>query len=82
MLIGRVVAHADGVHVHAFHEQHIGNAPHFAGAATSIGPEGVPIYAFEFDFGSVDVETVFFTEFDRAEAEFLFDLVCLSVISC
>lgn len=71
MLVGRIVA-AYGIHVHLFDETHVVDTYLLVGRATAVGPERVAVDTFEHHLHTVDIETVFGAEVDRAETDTLF----------
>src|SRR6185437_574100 len=73
MVVGRVVRHPHGVHVHFFEELDVFYADGFVEGTAGSRPEAMTTNAFELDTYPVDIDAVAFPELNGAETEALFD---------
>ena len=69
--VGRIVAHAHGVHVHLLYQSHVLQGYCRTDGASRLGPDGVAVHALQEHLHAVHVEAVALPYLDGAEAEAL-----------
>ena len=69
MLVGRVMGHPHGIHVHVLHQPDVHPADLLARTAPRVRPERVTVAALEDDAPTVDVDAVAGPQLDSPEAK-------------
>src|SRR5690606_15717965 len=71
MVVGWVMCHSDGIHIHFLHQLHVMDTDFFARCTPGFWMKRMSVDTFKFYFHPVDIDPIPFFYFDRSEPKFL-----------